>query len=89
MCFGSPRLATLLEVAISTRPERRGSEASSVQHLGSDYREPRILYHNKGNGTFEDISASSGPGITTAASGRGLAVGDLWNDGRMPRSSAT
>jgi hypothetical protein len=53
------------------------------QHLGSDYREPRILYHNKGNGTFEDISATAGPGITTAASGRGLAIGDLWNDGRI------
>jgi enediyne biosynthesis protein E4 len=53
------------------------------QHLGSDYREPRILYHNKGDGTFEDISARSGPGITTPASGRGLAIGDLWNDGRM------
>jgi hypothetical protein len=53
------------------------------QHLGSDYREPRILYHNRGNGTFEDISASAGPGITTAASGRGLAVGDLWNDGKL------
>ena len=53
------------------------------QHLGSDYQEPRILYHNKGNGTFEDISANAGPGITTAKSGRGLAVGDLWNDGRM------
>ena len=32
---------------------------------------------------FEDISASAGPGITTAGSGRGLAVGDLWNDGRL------
>jgi hypothetical protein len=53
------------------------------QHLGSDYREPRILYHNKGNGTFEDISANAGPGIATPASGRGLAVGDLWNDGRI------
>ena len=53
------------------------------QHLGSDYREPRILYHNRGNGTFEDISASAGPGITTPASGRGLAIGDLWNDGRV------
>ena len=53
------------------------------QHLGSDYREPRILYHNKGDGTFEDISAHSGPGITTASSGRGLAIGDLWNDGRL------
>ncbi len=53
------------------------------QHLGSDYQEPRILYHNKGNGTFGDISEDAGPGITTAKSGRGLAVGDLWNDGRM------
>ena len=53
------------------------------QHLGSDYREPRILYHNKGNGTFEDISASAGPAITAATSGRGLAIGDLWNDGRI------
>ena len=55
----------------------------SKQHLGSDYEEPRVLYHNLGNGKFEDISESSGPGITTARSSRGLAVGDLWNDGRM------
>jgi hypothetical protein len=53
------------------------------QHLGSTFKEPRILYHNNGDGTFTDISASAGSGITTAASSRGLAVGDLWNDGRM------
>src|SRR3989442_1443727 len=53
------------------------------QHLGSSYQEPRILYHNNGNGTFTDISASAGPGITTASSSRGLAIGDLWNDGRL------
>jgi hypothetical protein len=53
------------------------------QRLGSNYQEPRILYRNNGNGTFSDISADAGPGITTAMSGRGLAVGDLWNDGRM------
>jgi enediyne biosynthesis protein E4 len=53
------------------------------QHLGSSYKEPRILYHNNGDGTFSDISASSGSGLTTPASSRGLAVGDLWNDGRM------
>ena len=52
-------------------------------HLGSNYPEPRILYHNNGNATFTDISGDSGPGITTAASSRGLAVGDLWNDGRL------
>ena len=53
------------------------------QHLGSSYKEPRILFHNNGDGTFSDISASAGPGITAVASSRGLAVGDLWNDGRM------
>ena len=53
------------------------------QHLGSNFREPRILYHNNGKGTFTDISAAAGPGITTVSSSRGLAVGDLWNDGRI------
>jgi len=53
------------------------------QNLGSNYEEPRILYHNLGKGTFADISATAGPAITTSASSRGLAVGDLWNDGRM------
>jgi hypothetical protein len=53
------------------------------QHLGSSYKEPRILYHNNGDGTFSDVSAYAGAGITTAASSRGMAVGDLWNDGRI------
>ena len=53
------------------------------QNLGSTYQEPRILYRNNGNKTFSDISAQAGPGITEVIAGRGLAVGDLWNDGRM------
>jgi hypothetical protein len=53
------------------------------QHLGSSYKEPRILFRNNGDGTFSDISGTAGSGITTAASSRGLAVGDLWNDGRV------
>jgi hypothetical protein len=52
-------------------------------HLGSNYPEPKILYRNNGNGTFTDISADAGPGIAAVASSRGLAVGDLWNDGRL------
>lgn len=52
-------------------------------HLGSNYPEPRILYHNNGNGTFTDISANAGEAITAAQSSRGLAIGDLWNDGRQ------
>jgi enediyne biosynthesis protein E4 len=52
------------------------------QNLGSSYKEPRILYHNNGNKTFSDISAQAGSGITAVHAGRGLAIGDLWNDGR-------
>lgn len=53
------------------------------QNLGSNYEEPRILYRNLGNGTFSDISASAGPAITAVASSRGIAIGDLWNDGKL------
>jgi hypothetical protein len=52
-------------------------------HLGSEYLEPRLLYHNNGNGTFGDLSSTTGPGITAVSSARGLAVGDLRNDGNM------
>src|SRR2546423_403151 len=52
-------------------------------NLGSNYEEPRILYHNNGKGAFTDISSSAGPAITAVASSRGLATGDLWNDGRI------
>ena len=52
-------------------------------HLGSDYREPRILFRNLGNGKFADVSAKAGPAITAATSARGLAVADLWNNGRI------
>lgn len=52
-------------------------------NMGSAYREPRVLYWNTGNGKFKDISSVSGPGITQPQSSRGLAIGDLWNDGRL------
>jgi enediyne biosynthesis protein E4 len=51
--------------------------------LGSSYQEPRVLYHNTGKGSFQDVSKFAGPGITAAASGRGLAIGDLWNNGSL------
>lgn len=52
-------------------------------HLGSTYKEPRLLYLNLGNGKFKDISKDSGPGCTEPDSSRGLAIADLWNDGRI------
>jgi hypothetical protein len=52
-------------------------------HLGSTYREPRLFYSNEHNGHFKDLSKESGPGCTQPASSRGLAIADLWNDGRL------
>jgi hypothetical protein len=50
--------------------------------LDTRYREPRLLYWNQGNGKFKDVSSASGPGCTEPMPARGLAVADLWNDGR-------
>jgi len=52
-------------------------------HLGSNYQEPRILYRNNGDGTFNDVSEKAGSGVMAMTSSRGLAVGDLWNTGQM------
>lgn len=51
--------------------------------LGATFREKRFLYLNLGNGKFKDVSATSGPGLQMPQSGRGLAIADLWNDGRL------
>jgi hypothetical protein len=46
------------------------------------YREPILLARNTGKG-FEDVSAASGAIFHQAWAGRGLAVGDINNDGRL------
>ena len=50
-------------------------------HTAEQYKQPRLLYWNRGDGQFFDLSAQGGPGITNVHSSRGLAVGDLDNDG--------
>jgi hypothetical protein len=57
-------------------------EVNSLK-IGIDYNEPKLLFHNRGNGTFADVSQVAGPGIKAPTPARGLAVGDLWNDGRL------
>ena len=47
------------------------------------YKEPLLLARNMGNGKFVDVSAQSGPVFTQKWVGRGMAVGDLDNDGRL------
>jgi len=49
--------------------------------LGEEFRQPRLLFWNRGDGQFFDMSSTAGPGITAKHSSRGIAVGDLDNDG--------
>jgi hypothetical protein len=47
------------------------------------YRQPKLLYHNNKDGTFTEVSRRYGSVLTDNRVSRGLAVGDLDNDGRM------
>ncbi len=47
------------------------------------YRERAILYHNLGDGRFEDVSEESGPGVLELHAARGAAFADADNDGRV------
>ena len=47
------------------------------------YKEPMLLARNMGGGRFVDVSANSGGVFGQHWVGRGMAVGDLDNDGRL------
>src|SRR5262249_31062274 len=47
------------------------------------YQQPKLLYHNLGNGRFEDVSTRAGDGLVAKSSARGAAFGDLFNSGRL------
>ncbi len=50
---------------------------------GVTYREPLLLFHNDGRGGLADVSASAGDPFQKNYAARGLAVGDLNNDGYL------
>lgn len=49
--------------------------------LNEEFRQQRVLYWNRGDDHFHDISRQAGPGILARHSSRGIALGDLDNDG--------
>ena len=47
------------------------------------YRQRKLLYRNRGGGLFDEVAAQFGPALTEQRVSRGLAIGDLDNDGRI------
>ncbi len=62
----------------------RGNVLDNVaQFSNRHYEEPNAVFRNLGNGKFQDVSAEAGPDFQKAAAHRGVAFGDVDNDGRM------
>jgi hypothetical protein len=53
------------------------------KQTGTKYREPKLLFLNQHDGTFRDISKLAGTPLQVPQVSRGLAVGDLFNDGHL------
>jgi enediyne biosynthesis protein E4 len=47
------------------------------------YAQRKLLFHNRGNATFKEVGLGAGPGFALEKVGRGLAVGDIDNDGDL------
>jgi hypothetical protein len=53
------------------------------QNPARRYPEPNTIFRNLGNGKFADVSAQAGPDLQREGAHRGVAFGDLDNDGRV------
>jgi hypothetical protein len=67
--------ADIIQVNGHVYPEIEGHDT------GQQFKNPRLVYRNLGNGRFKDVSAEMGPGISEKFSSRGAAFGDYDNDG--------
>jgi hypothetical protein len=54
-----------------------------AQFSNRKYEEPNSVLRNLGNGKFQDVSSEAGPDFQVAAAHRGVAFGDIDNDGRI------
>jgi hypothetical protein len=60
-----------------------GHPDDMIEHYSTHvkYKEPLLLFKNEG-GQLRDVSAGAGPAFARTHSARGLAIGDIDNDGR-------
>jgi hypothetical protein len=63
----------------------RSNVLDNIEQISQHFRyaEPDSVFRNLGNGQFADVSATAGTDFTRLAPHRGLAYGDLDNDGRV------
>ena len=63
----------------------RSNVLDNIEQISKHFRyaEPDSVFRNLGNGQFADVSATAGADFVKLAPHRGLAYGDLDNDGRM------
>ncbi|HKO20144.1 MAG TPA: CRTAC1 family protein [Acidobacteriaceae bacterium] len=54
-----------------------------TEPLISKYKEPKLVFRNQRNGEFKDVSKLAGEAIQLPQVSRGVAAGDLFNDGRI------
>jgi enediyne biosynthesis protein E4 len=54
-----------------------------LYHSLVSYREPLLMFHNRGHGKFEKASEGLGDDFNRPVVGRGLATADFFNDGRV------
>ncbi len=52
-------------------------------HRPTKYLEPKFLFLNQHDGTFQNVSKQVGAALQVEQVSRGVAVGDLFNDGKM------
>jgi len=59
------------------------NEAIEATRVDVKYKEPLLLLKNRGKGSYDDFREYAGEAFLKSYSGRGLAIGDWNNDGRI------
>jgi hypothetical protein len=70
-------------VAVNGHVFPRADDIPRLKKMGAGYRQRPLLFRNRQGGTFREVGATLGGPIAGVHGSRGLAVGDLNNDGQM------